>query len=110
MLESFLRGEGPRAKSGLDALIACYLTLRGPEGLDLIEKMFLHDSATRLEDNFADIYATVTALRFHGSENNVVSRPRVLKSLSYLLDAPETAELVVSDFARSQLVPGLRRI
>jgi hypothetical protein len=35
------------SRNGLDALIACYVTLRGPEGLDLVDKLFLTAKAAR---------------------------------------------------------------
>jgi hypothetical protein len=44
MLEEFLRSNDPKLKAGLDALIACYLTLKGPEGLTLIEELYLRTS------------------------------------------------------------------
>ena len=67
MLEQRLRGTDAQAKSGLDALIACYLTLRGPAGMQLIEELFLANRGGNSSDNYADVYAAIMALRFHGS-------------------------------------------
>jgi hypothetical protein len=94
---------GPDAaeiRSGLDALIACYVTLRGPEGLDLVDRRFLKRAGTDIP--FAETYAAVMALRFLGEESDIVPRERVLASLRLLLDEPKLADLVVADLARWQ--------
>jgi hypothetical protein len=85
-------------RSGLDALIACYVTLTGEEGLDLVDKLFL-DRKTR-EIPFTETYAAVMALRFLGEESHIVPRERVLRSLRLLLDEPKLADLVIADLAR----------
>ncbi len=85
-------------RSGLDALIACYVVLRGPTGLDLIDKLFL-DRGSR-EIPFTETYAAVMALRFLGEESDVVPRERVLESLRLLLNEPKLADLVIADLAR----------
>ena len=41
MLESLLSSSDRKKKAGLDALIGCYLTLKGPDGLKLIEDLHL---------------------------------------------------------------------
>jgi len=92
-------------RSGLDALIACYVTLRGPEGLDVVDRLFLDrqgDGAARREIPFAETYAAVMALRFLGEESELVPRERVLASLRILLDEPKLADLVIADLARWQ--------
>jgi hypothetical protein len=40
------------------------------------------------------------ALRFHGQETDVIPRERIVKSLHYMLDRPELADLVIVDLAR----------
>jgi hypothetical protein len=86
-----------RTKLGLDALVACYLTLRGADGLDLIEQRFLKNPKTE----FTYIYSTIMALRFHGEEpSSNVPRERLLKSMRLLLDNPEFADQVIPDLAR----------
>jgi hypothetical protein len=87
-------------RSGLDALIACYVTLVGPEGLDLVDRLFL-DRGDR-EVPFTETYAAVMALRFLGEESAIVSRERVLASLRLLLAEPKLADLVIADLARWQ--------
>ncbi len=100
MLEERLRGADPQSKSGLDALIACYLTLRGPEGVALIEDLFLRRREDNFSSNYADVYAAIMALRFHGIEADIVPRKRVIKAFGYLLDNPQMADLVIPDLAR----------
>lgn len=85
-------------RSGLDALIACYVVLRGPTGLDLIDSLFL-DRSTR-DIPFTETYAAVMALRFLGEESDVIPRERVLESLRLLLNEPKLADLVIADLAR----------
>ena len=102
-IAAILKGDGlgeekAEVRSGLDALIACYVTLTGEEGLDLVDKLFL-DRKTR-EIPFTETYAAVMALRFLGEESHIVPRERVLKSLRLLLNEPKLADLVIADLAR----------
>jgi hypothetical protein len=86
-----------RKKLGLDAMVACYLTLRGPEGLDLIDSRFLKNPKTE----YTYFYSTIMALRFHGEEKtSPVPRARLLESMRLVLDNPEFAEQVIPDLAR----------
>jgi hypothetical protein len=88
------------ARSGLDALIACYVTLEGPAGLDLVDRLFLRRRERGKDIPFAETYAAVMALRFLGEESDAVPRERVLASLRLLLDEPKLADLVIADLAR----------
>ncbi|HEY3392408.1 MAG TPA: hypothetical protein VGK58_06865, partial [Lacipirellulaceae bacterium] len=86
-----------RKKLGLDAMVACYLNLRGPEGLDLIDSRLLKNPKTE----YTYFYSTIMALRFHGEEkSSPVPRERLLKSMRLVLDNPEFAEQVIPDLAR----------
>jgi len=96
LLEKMLNSEDQASRSGLDAMIGCYLTLAGADGLPLVEKLFL---ANR-EAEYADTYAAIMALRFHGTETDVIEKDRLLKSLHLMLDRPSLADLVIADFAR----------
>ena len=87
-------------RSGLDALIACYVVLVGPAGLDLIDKLFLDRSSRDIP--FTETYAAVMALRFLGEESENIPRDRVLESLRLLLNEPKLADLVIADLARWQ--------
>jgi hypothetical protein len=88
--------EERREKLGLDALVACYLTLRGPEGLDLIDERFLEDPKVE----YTYIYSTIMALRFHGESTDVLPHERLLASMRLLLDNPDFADQVIPDLAR----------
>jgi hypothetical protein len=89
--------EERRKKLGLDALVACYLALRGPEGLDLIDERFLKNPNT----DFTHNYSTIMALRFHGDqETGVLPRDRLLKSMRLLLDNEDFADQVILDLSR----------
>jgi hypothetical protein len=88
------------SRNGLDALIACYVTLRGPEGLDLVDRLFLERKGREIP--FTETYAAVMALRFLGEESDKVPRERVLTSLRLLLQEPKLADLVIADLARWQ--------
>jgi hypothetical protein len=86
-----------RKKLGLDALVACYLTLRGPDGLDLIDDRFLKNPHAE----YTYVYSTIMALRFHGEEpSSNLPRERLLASMRLLLDNPEFADQVIPDLAR----------
>lgn len=90
----------PDVRTGLDALIACYVTLRGGEGLDLVDRLFLERGERDVP--FTETYAAVMALRFLGEESEIVPRERVLASLRLLLAEPKLADLVIADLARWQ--------
>jgi len=92
--------EKAEIRSGLDALIACYVTLRGPDGLDLIDDLFLKRRGRDIP--FTETYASVMALRFLGEESASVPKERVLQSLRLLLEEPKLADLVIADLARWQ--------
>ncbi|WP_199590121.1 hypothetical protein [Bremerella cremea] len=96
MLEEMLNSDDSRAKQGLDALIGCYLTLAGAEGLPTIDKLYLANK----EAEYADTYAAIMALRFHGTETDVIPKEKLLESLHLMLDRPALADLVIADFAR----------
>ncbi len=85
-----------RKKLGLDALVACYLTLRGADGLELIDERFL----TNPETEYTHVYSTIMAMRFHGDETNVLPRERLLASMRLLLDNPDFADQVILDLSR----------
>jgi hypothetical protein len=96
MLEAMIKSDDPVDKSGLDALIACYLTLGGEAGMPLIEETFLKNDKA----DYADTYAAIMALRFHGNEADIISRERVLQGLQHMLNRPQLADLVIPDLAR----------
>jgi hypothetical protein len=96
MLEKLLRSDDRQAKAGLDAMIACHITLAGEEGLPLVEELYLANK----DAEYADTYSAIMAIRFHGTETDVVPQKRLVKSLRYMLDRPQLADLVIPDLAR----------
>ncbi len=86
----------PNKRAGLDAMIACYVTLLGDDGLKLIDELFLENKKSQ----YADTYAAIMALRFHGTDGGIISKERVLKSMQLILARPELADLVIPDLAR----------
>ncbi len=96
LLEKLMRSDDPNRRAGLDAMIACYATLKGDKGLQLIDELFLANK----QSQYADTYAAIMALRFHGTEGGVIDKDRVLESMRLLLDRPELADLVIPDLAR----------
>ncbi len=96
MLEGMLRSTQKSARTGLDALIACYLTLAGEEGLPLVDELFLDNDTAK----YADTYAAIMAVRFHGTEGDVIARSALIESLHYVLERKDLADLVIPDLAR----------
>lgn len=91
--------EERQKKLGLDALVACYLTLRGGEGLDLVDNRFLKDPKV----DYTYIYSTIMALRFHGDQDtNAVPKDRLMQSIRLLLDNSDFADQVILDLSRWQ--------
>ncbi len=70
LLEKMLRSTQKSTRGGLDALIACYLTLAGEKGLPLMNELFLANHKAP----YADTYAVIMAIRFHGTEGTVIPR------------------------------------
>ena len=95
-LEKMLRSTQKSTRGGLDALIACYLTLAGEDGLPVVNELFLaNDKAP-----YADTYAAIMAVRFHGTEGDVIPRSALVESLHHVLDRKDLADLVIPDLAR----------
>ncbi len=95
-LEELVTSEDREARSALDALIACYLTLKGPEGMPLIEENFLKNP----DAEYTDTYSAIMAIRFHGQEGDTIPQERLVAALRHMLDRPELADLVIPDLAR----------
>jgi hypothetical protein len=96
MLEEMLKSDDRKWKAGLDAMVACYLTLKGSDGMPLVEELFLKNK----DAEYADTYAAIMALRFHGTEVEIVPKKRLLQGLHHMLDRPQLADLVIPDLAR----------
>jgi hypothetical protein len=96
LLEEMIKSKDRQTKGALDALVAAYLTLKGPDGMPLVEELFLANK----DAEYTDTYATIMALRFHGTEEKIVPRERLLAGLRLMLDRPQLADLVIPDLAR----------
>ena len=99
VLEKLLKEKDPKFKAGLDATVACYLVLRGENGLPLIEDLFLKQET----DEYTDIYSVVMALRILGQEKNgPIPLPRIVQTMRLVLDHPRVADQAIMDLARWQ--------
>lgn len=96
ILDKMLRSSDKNTRGGLDALVACYLTLSGEKGLPLIDELFLANK----QAPYADTYAAIMAIRFHGTEGGVIERKDLVKSLHHVLEREDLADLVIPDLAR----------
>ena len=96
MLEKMLRSTSKSSKGGLDAMIACYLTLGGESGLGLINELFLANK----QAPYAHTYQAIMGIRFHGTEGDVIPRSALVESLHHVLDRKDLADLVIPDLAR----------
>jgi hypothetical protein len=95
-LEEMVRSTDSHARSSLDALIASYLSMKGADGLPLIEELFLSNK----DAAYSDIYSAIMSLRFHGTEGGVIDRKRLVESMRLLLKNPKLADLIIPDLAR----------
>ncbi len=96
LLEEMLTSTQPTSRGGLDALIACYLMLAGEAGLPKIDELFLNNAKAP----YADTYAAIMAVRFHGTEATKIPRSALVNSLHYVLERKDIADLVIPDLAR----------
>lgn len=96
LLEEMIKSSDRKVKAGLDAMIGCYLTLEGENGLKLIEDLYLRNP----KSDYADTYAAIMAIRVLGTELQTVPKEKLVKSLHCMLDRPPLADLVIPDLAR----------
>jgi hypothetical protein len=98
LLEANLKSTNRKDKAGLDALIACYVTLGGEAGLAQVEELFLKNK----QADYADTYSAIMALRFHATEGGVLEPKRVLAGMKLVLKRHEIADLVIPDLAAGE--------
>lgn len=98
MLEGLIRSGDRQKQAGLDALVGCYLVLKGEAGLPLIEEQLLGNR----DVDYVDTLSAVSAIRFMGSESTQIPRARLSQSLRTLLARPELADMIIPDLARWQ--------
>ncbi len=95
LLVSMLRDREQR-REGLDALVACYLSVAGEAGLPLIEQEFLANP----EASLSELSQAIAAIRFLGTEATELSRTTLASALAHVLSRPAVADLVIADLAR----------
>jgi hypothetical protein len=96
-LKSQIDKEKVNASESLPAIIACYLSLSGAEGLPFIEKTYLMEEGS---DHERRAGATITALRFHGQEASVIDRDKIVEIFLRMLQRPTLGARILSDLAR----------
>ncbi len=96
MMEAMIKDDSPAGKPGMDALVAAYLKLKGPDGVALIEDLFFKNK----DAEYVETYAVIMALRFMGQEEKIVPRQRLIEALRWMLERPDLADQVIPDLAR----------
>lgn len=96
MLEGLLTSGSRLKMRGLEALIACYLNLKGEAGMELIQREFFENK----DCEFTYTMLAMQALRFHAEETEVVSKERIIAAARIVLDNDEARDLVIPDLAR----------
>ena len=96
-LKALLTSTSDASRSGLDALIGCYLTLAGTGGLPLIDELFLSNQ----QASYADTYAAIAAVRNLGTLD-LLPRSELAAALHPVLHREALADLVIPDLARWQ--------
>ena len=96
VFEDLIKSGDRKKQAGLDALIASYLNLKGEAGVGLIEDTFIKDQSV----DYVDTLSAVSALRFHGTEVDVVPKERIVAAVRLLLDRPKMADMIIPDLAR----------
>lgn len=95
MLEAMIRSDSREQRSALDALLACYLTLKGETGIPVVEELYLGNP----KSEYQDVYASIMAMRFHLQDVSLLPKQRVVQALRLVLDNPQQADLVIKDLA-----------
>jgi hypothetical protein len=96
LIDDLLQAEERRKKESLDALLACYLILKGPSGLELVNHEYLGNP--KIEYKY--LHSAIMALRFHGEETTILPREKLLESMRLALDHHEFADQVIPDLTR----------
>ncbi len=91
LLEKKLRSEKQESRAGLDALIACYLTLSGDNGLPLIEELFLKNTKSQYAKPIRPSWRCVSM----EPKGGVLDKKKIVGSLHHILQRPELADLVI---------------
>lgn len=96
LLDELFHADERRQKESLDALIACYLKLKGVDGLQVVNEKFLGNPSVE----YKHLHSAIMALRFHGEETDILPREKLLESMRLALSHREFADQVIPDLAR----------
>ncbi len=96
LMDEVLHAAERRKRESLDALVACYIKLKGPDALPLINRRFLGNPNVE----FKNLHSAIMALRFHGEETDILPRDKLLESMRLGLDHKEFADQVIPDLTR----------
>jgi hypothetical protein len=96
LVDEMIHTEERRRRESLDALVACYLKLKGPDGMALVEELFLKNPKV----DYTQLHSVIMALRFHGEETDVIPKERLLESMRLVLDHHDLADQVITDLTR----------
>ncbi|WP_168565010.1 hypothetical protein [Crateriforma spongiae] len=91
-----VRASDPTFDPGMDAAIACLITLGGESALVEIEKDYLANP----DVDYSEAFAAISAIRVHGTDLSVLRRDRLAQSLRIVLQQPDLSDLVIPDLAR----------
>ena len=97
MLEGMLESKDRKMAEGLDVLIGTYLALKGPEGIQKIEDLFLKNQ----DAEFIDTNSAIRAV-YISEDAGIISKDKAAAALRYVLDNPKMADLVIPHLARWQ--------
>lgn len=97
-LEELIKNDDRQIRTALDAMIGSYLSLRGADGMPLVEDMFLKNK----DAEYTDTYSAIMALRFIGQETDAISRDRLKEGMRHMLSRPTLADLIIPDLTRWQ--------
>jgi hypothetical protein len=95
LLDEALHAEARRKRESLDAMIFCYIKLVGPDGLALVNRLFLGNPKVE----YKQLYSAIMALRLLGEEN-IMPQDKLLESMRLALDHPDLADQVIADLTR----------
>jgi hypothetical protein len=105
-LENLLKAEKRSDRTALDALVASYLTLKGEDGVALVEELFLKNPKAE----YSDLYSTIMSLRVLSEEIKSVPQQRIIEAFRSVLERPDLADLVIPDLARYEDWDSLDRL
>ncbi|MCP4194211.1 MAG: hypothetical protein GY768_26675 [Planctomycetaceae bacterium] len=83
---------------GLDAAIACVVSLGEEAALQRIERQYLGNP----DAEYGERYAAIMAVRAHDAQWEQFSRLRLAQALRHVLVTPELADLVIPDLVKWQ--------